>query len=261
MGPHVFACGNVRHKPTIPYTKLASMGPHVFACGNEDTCIRSWCGGLASMGPHVFACGNFSFLEGLLETIGASMGPHVFACGNHERHLLASHLWNRLQWGRTFLRAEMLCMLLRRLSFRASMGPHVFACGNLRTPEDGAAGTVLQWGRTFLRAEMRTGSPCPRDGRGFNGAARFCVRKSLGFPAGGRATWVLQWGRTFLRAEMASHLPGTLPDSQLQWGRTFLRAEIAERLQILTDIAKASMGPHVFACGNPCMMLFLRSRK
>src|SRR5579875_1904545 len=64
------------------------------------------------------------------------MGPHVFACGNFWGDY--SKLWrsSSLQWGRTFLRAE--------ISTRS--GPH-------------SASIKLQWGRTFLRAEICSCSP------------------------------------------------------------------------------------------------------
>src|SRR5579875_2030403 len=85
-----------------------------------------------------------------------------------------------LQWGRTFLRAEMVLGIdaRRHEDALASMGPHVFACGN-NVP----AGTMmiprgLQWGRTFLRAEISAGNIKAGRPRSFNGAARFCVRKS-----------------------------------------------------------------------------------
>src|SRR5579875_887393 len=109
----------------------------------------------------------------------ASMGPHVFACGNlsprPERGRKERLQWGRtflraeiiyafrdplaalrLQWGRTFLRAEIRILLIEQVLVAiASMGPHVFACGNsIEAP-----------------AEMPIGT-------GFNGAARFCVRKS-----------------------------------------------------------------------------------
>src|SRR5579875_1691643 len=86
---------------------------------------------------------------------------------------------------------------------------------------------ALRWGRTFLRAEISVydARPVSRDPR-FNGAARFCVRKSDDMSDGGGAY------------------------RQLQWGRTFLRAEISLRAAHLENDAMASMGPHVFACGN-----------
>src|SRR5579875_625473 len=84
----------------------------------------------------------------------ASMGPHVFACGNQLARNPPS-LPEELQWGRTFLRAEIATTRSPAVAGRkASMGPHVFACGN------------------STRALLRQA-----DSRGFNGAARFCVRK------------------------------------------------------------------------------------
>ena len=59
-----------------------------------------------------------------------------------------------LQWGRTFLRAEIMC-------------------GQRRTKMI----AKLQWGRTFLRAEIRRDRGRAATGQCFNGAARFCVRK------------------------------------------------------------------------------------
>ena len=107
----------------------------------------------ASMGPHVFACGNY--LRGVQSgaRARASMGPHVFACGNDIRlHLTAND--DGLQWGRTFLRAEIM-----------------------RARPEAAPVVELQWGRTFLRAEITPRHKARSKGASFNGAARFCVRK------------------------------------------------------------------------------------
>ena len=187
--------------------------------------------------------------------IPASMGPHVFACGNplYPKHPVVAL---ELQWGRTFLRAEIVPIgEYRNGSVCASMGPHVFACGNFFD---------MMYSLRSLRC--------------FNGAARFCVRKSSArtifasqapnasmgphvFACGNsiRSTLAeppksasmgphvfacgnprairrpvparkLQWGRTFLRAEIlwVNKLFGDM--AKLQWGRTFLRAEIAGSL-------------------------------
>src|SRR5579875_3229410 len=63
----------------------------------------------------------------------ASMGPHVFACGNRGLEAAAVFAARLLQWGRTFLRAEMAW-----------------------EQDDRPAALQLQWGRTFLRAEIST---------------------------------------------------------------------------------------------------------
>src|SRR5579875_787980 len=84
----------------------------------------------ASMGPHVFACGNTSNSSRRHTDHPASMGPHVFACGN-AAHGASGLRAAWLQWGRTFLRAEI----------------ELYAHKN-------APYTQLQWGRTFLRAEI-----------------------------------------------------------------------------------------------------------
>ena len=132
------------------------------------------------------------------------MGPHVFACGNID-----------------------MSDDTGGVELVASMGPHVFACGNRATQRALYAERSLQWGRTFLRAEI-LGATMERCGRptGFNGAARFCVRKSEAGKIGGETTRELQWGRTFLRAEIACSSGTPLVELKLQWGRTFLRAEI-----------------------------------
>src|SRR5579875_2607589 len=82
------------------------------------------------------------------------MGPHVFACGNLalEQYLPAKR--PTLQWGRTFLRAEIRSA--RPLLSRPNQ---------------------LQWGRTFLRAEIGPHRRMKWELLCFNGAARFCVRK------------------------------------------------------------------------------------
>src|SRR5579875_1843183 len=107
------------------------------------------------------------------------MGPHVFACGNFDR-LKRIDEDVQLQWGRTFLRAEIGASILKLLLFIwASMGPHVFACGN-RESSDGfhAGGSASMGPHVFACGNL--GIPC---------SARF-------------ARPALQWGRTFLRAEM-----------------------------------------------------------
>ena len=180
------------------------------------------------------------------------MGPHVFACGNRRAFRARKDRKGQLQWGRTFLRAEMRRhpRVLERAG-KASMGPHVFACGNVSYADALTEQQALQWGRTFLRAEISvdddgyitiggfngaarfcvrkwsSSASTPRAHPGFNGAARFCVRKSDVEEGDGRiASGVLQWGRTFLRAEMPSASPSPRSICALQWGRTFLRAEI-----------------------------------
>jgi len=84
----------------------------------------------------------------------------------------------KLQWGRTFLRAEIRGVTITRTRpGLASMGPHVFACGNVADRHTGDHPKGLQWGRTFLRAEISSAASCKRRSKSFNGAARFCVRK------------------------------------------------------------------------------------
>src|SRR5579875_1238893 len=323
MGPHVFACGNISWRAWRCRSALlqwgrtflraeilllgflgisrpgASMGPHVFACGNRRNAGRGCCTRRrlqwgrtflraeipsltrAPLGarPSFNGAARFCVRKWGRVPLGrgrrarASMGPHVFACGNRES-MRTEATMTQLQWGRTFLRAE----IRRHVRWRL---------GQQR----------LQWGRTFLRAEIWHFHPHPAEPPGFNGAARFCVRKfgasrrrprrrtaSMGphvFACGNREYEMkerqkreLQWGRTFLRAEIDLHEPLGLTDFQLQWGRTFLRAEILDDrrrpcgpysfngaarfcvrkygvAQSQADRAGASMGPHVFACGNP----------
>src|SRR5579875_838899 len=203
------------------------------------------------------------------------MGPHVFACGNFDR-LKRIDEDVQLQWGRTFLRAEIGASILKLLLFIwASMGPHVFACGNRESSDGFHAGgrasmgphvfacgnpwhtwmrpspRSLQWGRTFLRAEM---APliegCGAAQQRFNGAARFCVRKSqLTTPSRSTSTGFNGAARFCVRKSYDMS-DGGGAYRQLQWGRTFLRAEISLRAAHLENDAMASMGPHVFACGN-----------
>src|SRR5579875_1455375 len=109
---------------------------------------------------------------------------------------------------------------------QASMGPHVFACGNPRCCRMNVDTFKLQWGRTFLRAEMLT--------------SKQHTRRPIR----------LQWGRTFLRAEISVFADFSRHFVPLQWGRTFLRAEINSEGKTITGRRVASMGPHVFACGN-----------
>src|SRR5579875_3388314 len=153
------------------------------------------------------------------------MGPHVFACGNLPGPVADDG-------GRT-----------------ASMGPHVFACGNWGCRLPVGPGEALQWGRTFLRAEIATGSPPSRRSWRFNGAARFCVRKSevnLAREARQAASmgphvFACGNGRPRHRARHGSHasmgphvfacgnfriMINREETQRLQWGRTFLRAEI-----------------------------------
>ena len=155
------------------------------------------------MGPHVFACGNSGPDRCRGGGDAASMGPHVFACGNHAARPKGKERESMLQWGRTFLRAEIEHLTgdipsperglqwgrtFLRAEIRAhgraiptapyaSMGPHVFACGNSASLAGPPRPSRLQWGRTFLRAEMRLHDWNQHRPSSFNGAARFCVRK------------------------------------------------------------------------------------
>src|SRR5579875_3753094 len=107
------------------------------------------------MGPHVFACGNIDMSDdtGGVELV-ASMGPHVFACGNRatQRALYAERA---LQWGRTFLRAEILGASAGRISAVLLQWGRTFLRAEIRsTARSATSMRSLQWGRTFLRAEM-----------------------------------------------------------------------------------------------------------
>src|SRR5579875_2004252 len=132
------------------------------------------------------------------------MGPHVFACGNPAASSSGRSELSRLQWGRTFLRAE-ICSTrtVRSFSFASFNGAARFCVRKCEIKETLAIEEmVLQWGRTFLRAEITTD----------DSSLTLAVE--------------LQWGRTFLRAEMKTSPTGSIAVEQLQWGRTFLRAEI-----------------------------------
>src|SRR5579875_2528830 len=135
----------------------------------------------------------------------ASMGPHVFACGNRQCPACLAHI-----------------------GAGASMGPHVFACGNSEQRESATkAGLASMGPHVFACGNVLGTAVCGRAIPGFNGAARFCVRKCNGERGRGRTGTGLQWGRTFLRAEIVwcGSRP-VQPPQGLQWGRTFLRAEI-----------------------------------
>src|SRR5579875_1664844 len=179
MGPHVFACGNEDVTDWFNSRGTASMGPHVFACGNlaheailDVAAALQWgrtflraeissapnCDSdfrMASMGPHVFACGNRQCPACLAHIgAGASMGPHVFACGNSSS------------------------VSVSRPIPPASMGPHVFACGNDEQRESATkAGLASMGPHVFACGNVLGTAVCGRAIPGFNGAARFCVRK------------------------------------------------------------------------------------
>src|SRR5579875_396967 len=158
------------------------MGPHVFACGNSAATTER-CGRPTGFNGAARFCVRKSGPTASLGYLrpNASMGPHVFACGNGTYKANEKILTLTLQWGRTFLRAEIRWRVEERnAGFCASMGPHVFACGNV-------AATI--------RAIVSRGR--------FNGAARFCVRKSRLRPLHPVQDAALQWGRTFLRAEIS----------------------------------------------------------
>src|SRR5579875_1285409 len=156
------------------------------------------------------------------------MGPHVFACGNRIPEVARRCTLDALQWGRTFLRAEMSRGRNSTLGTPpASMGPHVFACGNISWRAWRCRSALLQWGRTFLRAEILL--------LGFLGISR---------PGASMGPHVFACGNRRMRMKMPSsgwasmgpHVfacGNTLPDAgtprrapELQWGRTFLRAEM-----------------------------------
>src|SRR5579875_1762294 len=159
----------------------------------------------------------------------------VRKCGALTLRMMAARM---LQWGRTFLRAEIS---------RPSRGP--------------LAERRLQWGRTFLSAEIEYQRyPAGVRWTRFNGAARFCVRKCRGGGIVRSVRRQLQWGRTFLRAEIFPGALGVVVPlcfngaarfcvrkfcswdfwgfrvPGLQWGRTFLRAEIGAMRAV--DVAR-----------------------
>src|SRR5579875_3393334 len=107
------------------------MGPHVFACGNSTRPYGSQPRRAASMGPHVFACGNIT-LSGIKFAIAFVLqwGRTFLRAEIYSRHRPQSHRYE-LQWGRTFLRAEIYFDMRGQIS-----------------------ALKLQWGRTFLRAEI-----------------------------------------------------------------------------------------------------------
>src|SRR5579875_919339 len=98
---------------------------------------------------------------------------------------------------------------------------------------------------------MSRPSPRPVRSSRFDGAARFCVRKFqaaarpkrlLGGFNGAARFCVRKWNQFSRTRE---------PIIELQWGRTFLRAEMVLGIDARRhEDALASMGPHVFACGN-----------
>src|SRR5579875_621295 len=276
MGPHVFACGN-RPAASLSHLRPKLQWGRTFLRAEIGASILKlllfiW----ASMGPHVFACGNRESSDGFHAGGRASMGPHVFACGN------PWHTWMRpsprsLQWGRTFLRAEMapliegcgaaqqrfngaarFCVRKSRYTMlgpfratRASMGPHVFACGNesyllrlgRRRPASMGPHVFACGNRTICRtAAEHTGS--------FNGAARFCVRKSLFARRIWKTTPWLQWGRTFLRAEIQIGASGVLYGCGASMGPHVFACGNQQMITAANARLAASMGPHVFACGN-----------
>src|SRR5579875_1893918 len=99
-------------------------------------------------------------IDGILSRLyHASMGPHVFACGNVVV-IVAERLPAKLQWGRTFLRAEIILVMAM------GSGPPLLQWGRtfLRAEIDGHGSrrrpvSELQWGRTFLRAEISIPHP------------------------------------------------------------------------------------------------------
>src|SRR5579875_3861783 len=108
----------------------------------------------------------------------ASMGPHVFACGNACADTYATTQPSRLQWGRTFLRAEIIFEVSNQGHELALQWGRTFLRAEMICARPEAAPVVeLQWGRTFLRAEITPRHKARSKGASFNGAARFCVRK------------------------------------------------------------------------------------
>src|SRR5579875_1602972 len=133
MGPHVFACGNqnssydrTRYRwlqwgrtflraeigwapSRIDRRLLRLQWGRTFLRAEISLSRPAYTFGYgASMGPHVFACGNAPQRPSRLSSRRASMGPHVFACGNAPLSSAHPVLCGQLQWGPTFLRAEIL---------------------------------------------------------------------------------------------------------------------------------------------------------
>src|SRR5579875_225257 len=87
--------------------------------------------------------------------------------------------------------------------------------------------------------------------RGFNGAARFCVRKfDLHRPLG-LTDFQLQWGRTFLRAEIEEMIYQAYREAGgFNGAARFCVRKSCGAAERKGEGVYASMGPHVFACGN-----------
>src|SRR5579875_1742781 len=130
------------------------------------------------------------------------------------------------------------------------MGPHVFACGNRPAASLSHLRPKLQWGRTFLRAEISIGSSELTKMCSFNGAARFCVRKSVPPSSSFCFSAALQWGRTFLRAEIRGIHGCVRALDRFNGAARFCVRKWRRSLRDAARRSSASMGPHVFACGN-----------
>src|SRR5579875_3816743 len=118
------------------------------------------------------------------------MGPHAFACGNRTLTQTEKDI-ARLQWGRTLLRAETsVDYWCWRDGGRLQWGRTLLRAETISAWLYPGAQSLLQWGRTLLRAETPFASRDEGPLIGFNGAARFCVRKRLkdieNVPAGNR---------------------------------------------------------------------------
>src|SRR5690606_4134593 len=131
------------------------------------------------------------------------MGPRLLQRGNPLKAEKPFHAPFMLQWGRACYSAEILYVVIHRVSDgAASMGPRLLQRGNHRLP-----------GRT------RVGRSC------FNGAAPVTARKSI-TGVGPGAGWVASMGpRLLQRGNLA---PSVLRCAlfPLQWGRACYSAEI-----------------------------------
>ena len=157
------------------------------------------------------------------------MGPQLYRCGNEKKARYAVYTKERLQWGRNFIVAEIIHILIHLIAslYRLQWGRNFIVAEMPYLARYTSGNKSLQWGRNFIVAEMP-----------------YLARYTSGNKS-------LQWGRNFIVAEIStdSSVPhaeyqasmgpqlyrcGNMPQEHggrgriapLQWGRNFIVAEI-----------------------------------
>ena len=155
------------------------------------------------------------------------MGPQLYRCGNmaEVRHIADAAA--RLQWGRNFIVAEMLCRSVSILP---------------RYP--------LQWGRNFIVAEMPAGTGARPKRHQLQWGRNFIVAEIFSSQVDRLPVGTLQWGRNFIVAEISKSVSVQDATGRASMGPQLYRCGNVLLYGYWRLDPLASMGPQLYRCGN-----------